>query len=622
MFIRNLKLHHFRSHTDTQLELERLTIIRGLNGSGKSSIQMAIEYALTGQCQVTDAAGRGAEALITEGAGKFVIGALIEQRATDGRPGYANALIHQERSAGAGTTLVKAGTTFAGKGAYEWIARSIASPAVLSAVLNSHRFVEMAEKEQKALLAMCLGSKPVELPPEISTTLTLLGFGDRKSIWNVAECEQLYKLLYSMRTETNQQIKALGVFDAPEIPREMPSLEQTQKKLQSLREELRQADQARAKLIADHRAFKLQYETAKARLPELDKDLMDEGTLKRQMKIAGNKEKVQQLEERIRNEEQVIIAKRDLLALLKSHPATCPTCYQPWQLDEKKKHEITVLEKAIPVLEEGLSTLRKERMKLGEPADAAAAIERHKKSVNLGGSYQEVIKNNPEPSDQPDTFEIDATIEALQLRIKDGETVLGRVQHHAAAANAYDRYSASRRALTDKLANLEKCIPHFDQGGDIRSQLVGDHLAPFVTRINESLERWGWMVSLSLEPYTLGVFLTEEQPGQGFELHQLSESERYRFGIALQVALAEATGVGLVVIDRADMLTAASRRVLTEILGTSGLDQAIVLSTTDTFGPHPELEQTAFYDFYCEQGTTMIGQRTITPNKESYAATE
>ncbi|HEV2396303.1 MAG TPA: AAA family ATPase [Candidatus Sulfotelmatobacter sp.] len=64
MKIRTLTLKNFRSHQETVLKLDRFNFIRGPNGRGKSSVQMALEYLFTGRCELTDAAGRGAEALI------------------------------------------------------------------------------------------------------------------------------------------------------------------------------------------------------------------------------------------------------------------------------------------------------------------------------------------------------------------------------------------------------------------------------------------------------------------------------------------------------------------------------------------------------------------------------
>src|SRR6266849_2255809 len=78
MRILTLTLKNFRSHEDTILDLDRLNFVRGPNGSGKSSIQMGLEYLFTGRCQITDAAGRGAEALIRAGAKELEVSATLE----------------------------------------------------------------------------------------------------------------------------------------------------------------------------------------------------------------------------------------------------------------------------------------------------------------------------------------------------------------------------------------------------------------------------------------------------------------------------------------------------------------------------------------------------------------
>ncbi len=73
-----LTLKNFRSHQEAVLELDRFNFIRGPNGCGKSSIQMALEYLFTGRCEMTDAAGRGAEALIRARAKELEVSAILE----------------------------------------------------------------------------------------------------------------------------------------------------------------------------------------------------------------------------------------------------------------------------------------------------------------------------------------------------------------------------------------------------------------------------------------------------------------------------------------------------------------------------------------------------------------
>jgi len=53
MRILTLTLKNFRSHQKTVLDLDRFNFVRGTNGCGKSSIQMALEYLFTGRCDMT-----------------------------------------------------------------------------------------------------------------------------------------------------------------------------------------------------------------------------------------------------------------------------------------------------------------------------------------------------------------------------------------------------------------------------------------------------------------------------------------------------------------------------------------------------------------------------------------
>ena len=64
MRINNLNLENFRSHKDTSIDLDQVNVFVGRNGSGKTSIKDAIQYALTGKNRLTDGRGSGAEIMI------------------------------------------------------------------------------------------------------------------------------------------------------------------------------------------------------------------------------------------------------------------------------------------------------------------------------------------------------------------------------------------------------------------------------------------------------------------------------------------------------------------------------------------------------------------------------
>src|SRR5258708_36252746 len=82
MKILNLTLKNFRSRQETVLELDRFNFVRGPNGCGKSSIQIALEYLFTGRGEMTDGAGRGAETLIRFGEKELEVSATLENAAT------------------------------------------------------------------------------------------------------------------------------------------------------------------------------------------------------------------------------------------------------------------------------------------------------------------------------------------------------------------------------------------------------------------------------------------------------------------------------------------------------------------------------------------------------------
>lgn len=86
--------------------------------------------------------------------------------------------------------------------------------------------------------------------------------------------------------------------------------------------------------------------------------------------------------------------------------------------------------------------------------------------------------------------------------------------------------------------------------------------------------------NVAIEPFEI-IISSSTDNHFGISLKQLSESEQFRFGVAFQIALAMATGLKFVVIDRADILDKERRKMLTGLLVNSGMDQAIVLATSE-----------------------------------------
>jgi len=68
MKINRLYLQNFRSHLESDINLDRVNFFLGKNNVGKTSLLAALEWGLTGRCYWTDKAGRGAGDLIKTGA--------------------------------------------------------------------------------------------------------------------------------------------------------------------------------------------------------------------------------------------------------------------------------------------------------------------------------------------------------------------------------------------------------------------------------------------------------------------------------------------------------------------------------------------------------------------------
>ncbi len=107
---------------------------------------------------------------------------------------------------------------------------------------------------------------------------------------------------------------------------------------------------------------------------------------------------------------------------------------------------------------------------------------------------------------------------------------------------------------------------------------ASSRMEPFKEKLNRRLAVFGYTCNVTIEPFEIRI-LSSTHGGPGLPLKQLSESERFRFSIAFQLALATATGIRFVVIDGADVLDKERRKLLTALLLHSEIDQTIVLAT-------------------------------------------
>lgn len=82
---------------------------------------------------------------------------------------------------------------------------------------------------------------------------------------------------------------------------------------------------------------------------------------------------------------------------------------------------------------------------------------------------------------------------------------------------------------------------------------VSGRIGSFTEGLNRHLAVSGYTCNFALELFEIRIN-SPEAHHTGLFLKYLSDSEQFRFGVALQIALAIVTGLQFVVIDRADVL--------------------------------------------------------------------
>ena len=86
-------------------------------------------------------------------------------------------------------------------------------------------------------------------------------------------------------------------------------------------------------------------------------------------------------------------------------------------------------------------------------------------------------------------------------------------------------------------------------------------------------EAFGWTVRFEVDPWQVVV--------NDRAVETYSESEQYLIGLAIQLAIAQVSGLSFAVVDRLDVLDAAHRAIATKILMDCNLEQVFILSTRE-----------------------------------------
>jgi DNA repair exonuclease SbcCD ATPase subunit len=377
--------------------------------------------------------------------------------------------------------------------------------------------------------------------------------------------------------------------EKPDIPSDLPSVQEVQKKLGELREQ-------KESLIAQKAEAAACWQNAQARLKQVQAEIEEVSS---EILSADQEQELLHLEsqrgqaEKLRQELADLIAQQktveNSLAVTQGLKGRCPSCGQAIS-EALKTSELETLRERLADLEGLIQGTREELNEYADIEVAKSRLEGHRKAVSRRTRLVEEQSKLREVA-QPHGEDVGGRLAILTERINKGERVLEKAQQAQSAQKRWESNVRERSSLEARIGLLDQLTEFFGPNGGMMEQ-AGSQMEPFKEKFNRQLAIFGYACNLMLEPFEIRVSCPGGGPG--LVLKQLSESERFRFGIAFQLALATATGMRFVVIDRADVLDRARRKVLTALLLNSEIEQAIVLATSEEVLPSSVLEGVKF----------------------------
>jgi hypothetical protein len=529
MRIQKLTLKNFRSHQETVLELDRLNFIRGPNGCGKSSIQMALEYLFTGRCQLTDGAGRGAEALIRVGEKELAVSATLENGDTISRRRTPRSQIVEIN-----------GKRLPVDTAQVALEKRFGPADVLSAVLNADRFVAMSEAEQKKFLAQVVDAGRIEIPEQIRDALRTIG-EEQPKLASLRDIEAAHKRFLGLYEEASRTLQALGQSEQLEASRRETSRCNFRKS---------DADTCRRNAQSPIQQAEAEIEEPLFELPSLWEE---EELRQSESWLSRAKELRRQLADLGAEREAV----EKSLTVMQRLKGKCPCCGQLVPEAAKAK-EMEILRERLAELESLIQSTRGELNCYRNPEEVASGPE-------------------DQATQKPGAAGVRGRIPICTEGNHEGSLAAAKDPQPRVAKGPSEACASDKSVLEGKLSILKSLIDFFGPNGAVINQ-ASLRMEPLKEKLNQQLAIFGYACNLTLEPFEIRV-ASSSCGGSGLLLKQLSESERFRFGIAFQLALAVTTGIRFVIIDRADALDKPRRKELTALLLKSDVDQAIVLAT-------------------------------------------
>lgn len=641
MRIEKITLTNFRNFDEAEIDFtDPATFFTGSNHVGKSSIVDAIAWAVTGVCRGLDAGGKGTEYLVRAG-----------------QPPDSMCVVMQTDK---GEIARRTSDTKRGKTAVE-IAKTLGVPREVALVcLAWEAFITMEPAAARNLIMNSLG---VEVDPlQIRKLLgddahhippAAVGLNSPEAIGAA------FKACYDERSAVTKQLKMGTAPDLSVYAEQIRSFsaQEAQETLTDLRAQLKDLEQELERESTKEATGGGRQEQAAADLEKRLKETKDEiADVERQIIDLGPAPDVESVEKDLKaarkkaadqkkhtGEMQLELGGLDaiirelkerhrILATSQSKGKTeCPTCTSKLTKDQYEKLMRETLDLLL-VKQTAMENLGGELVKLkAQTSDTdrmvvkfdavLSSASNHKKMREtfqerlhgLGERLAEIqadaaaLAGGAALEEEP-TLHFDATpsdLNALRQRIENGRRLIASLEAYIPLRRYADTYEKDKEALKAKLVALERLVEALSPKGKIVETLIKSKLGPFFGQINEALGAFGYHALVNLtEGFEILIQNGDEKP---IPFRLISDSERVRLALAIQIAFAKSSGFGLIVTDDVSRLDAPSKENLVAVIEAAinqkWIEQAILAGTMsgETF-VDPELPGWSFIEIGAPDG--------------------
>ena len=188
----------------------------------------------------------------------------------------------------------------------------------------------------------------------------------------------------------------------------------------------------------------------------------------------------------------------------------------------------------------------------------------------------------------------------LKQRISKGDQVLADATVFQSALKRHDDAQEQATVLQGEVDRLEALVDLLGPKG-ARVGALAAKLGPFEQAVNASTSAFGWTVTFELDPWIVTA--------NGRPVETYSQSEQFRLGIAIQLAIAQMSGLSFAVVDALDQLDAENRKIVGSMLFQCPLEQVVILATREPSVPLPTGEGTIAYRLGSDAGQSQILER-------------